>query len=339
LLIDVHLVLIPLLLCIAAIFAASEASLFSLSRAQLETLRESRPFVYRRIRKLIFEPEALLSSTIIGNECVNIMIGTFVTGLLEYHYTDLDDRLTILLSVLISSVLLLTFSEILPKVIAFRAPVLVAPTVVYPMTVAHILLTPFRKIFLGISSGILRLFSVHLKAPAPVSEKDFLTLVEVGAESGSLDRDEKEMIFNVFNFSDRTVTSVMTPWDRVFHLSDQNTLDQVVEAVKKKMFSRIPVVSMKDNRVVGILYTKELLKILLSEDKENNKATVKQAMFPPYIVSSHKQISKLFREFKLKKVHMALVVDEFGRQLGVVTLEDVLNALFQTRRKRSEVSS
>jgi putative hemolysin len=326
-----------LLLCTAAIFAASEASLFSLSRAQLETLRESRPNVYRHIRQLILAPEALLSSTIIGNECVNIMIGTFVTGLLEYHYSQLDDRLTIILSVLISSALLLTFSEILPKVIAFRAPVLVAPAVVYPMTAAHILLTPFRKVFLGISTGILRIFAVHPTAPTPISEKDFLTLVEVGAESGSLDRDEKEMIFNVFNFSDRTVTTVMTPWDRVFYLSDQSTLDEVVDAVKRKMFSRIPVVSAKDNRVAGILYTKELLKILLS-DERNQKASVKEAMFPPYIVSSHKQISKLFREFKLKKVHMALVVDEFGKQLGVVTLEDVLNALFQTHRKRSEGS-
>ncbi len=318
-------------------FAASEASLFSLSRAQLESLRETRPSVYRKIRSLIYHPEAMLSTIIIGNECLNITIATIVTALLEVQFGIEDDRVLVGASVLLSSALLLTFSEILPKVVAFRMPLLVASVLVYPMTWTHTLLTPFRRVFLFISSSIIRRLGLRVAPPSAINEQDFLTLVEVGAESGSLDRDEKEMIFNVFHFSDLTVAAIMTPWKNVFCLPAGLTVDETLSMIKKKTFSRIPVVNPEGTRVVGILYTKALLRLLLSPTQGEERDSIKQALFPPYIVSTHKKIAKLFREFKLKKVHMALVVDEFGRHLGVVTLEDVLNALFQTQKKRGDV--
>lgn len=334
-LIDAHLVLIPLLLFFAAIFAAAEASLFSLSRPQLESLREARPHTYRRIRRLVFEPEALLSTLIIGNECLNIMIATFVVTLLQTHL-PFEQTVIGVLAVVLSSILLLTFSEVLPKVLAFRLPLQVASVLVYPTSWAHTLLTPFRQLFLFVSERIINVFGITPSPPAVVSEKDFLTLVEVGAESGSLDRDEKERIINVFHFTDLTVSAVMTPWKHVFFITDEQTMSDVLSKVRTKTFSRIPVLSHDDQHVVGILYTKELLKHLLEESVVGTDALT-EAISPPHVVSSHKKISKLFREFKLKKVHMALVVDEYGRHIGVVTLEDLLNALFRTTRRKEVV--
>jgi len=331
------LVVIPALLLIAALFAAAEASLFSLSRPQLETMRLTRPAVYRRIQSFLLRPDSLLSTIIIGNECINIAMGTFVVELLESYFAHTPDRILAPAAIIISTVLMLMVSEILPKIVAFRLPVMIASILALPIAGAHWLLTPLRKIFLFISTRIIQLFGIKAEPPSAVSEKDFLTLVEVGAESGSLNRDEKEMISNVFHFSDLPVSSVMTPWTQVFHIKEGVPLDQVLQLVKEKTYSRIPVVSEKDDRVVGILYTKELFKTLL-----NNSVTpeegIKNAIFLPYIVSSHKKISKLFREFKTKKVHIALVVDEYGHQLGVVTLEDLLNALFRTKRKTEEVA-
>ncbi len=331
-LIHVDSVFIPLFLLLAAMFAAAEAALFSLSRTQLESLRETRPAVYRRIRDLINSPEVLLSTVIVGNEFLNILIGTFVATIIGAQFSHLDTKFTILISVLTSSSLLLTFSEVLPKIIAFRMPLIVASVLVYPMSWAHTLLTPIRKVFLGISSGILKLAGVRTTATQAVTEKDFLTLVEAGAESGSLDRDEKEMIINVFNFSDITVSSIMTPWSRVFHLHDDLSVEDLLARVKQGGFSRVPLLSRLNNEVIGILYAKELLKLLLSPEPTRKADIIDKAVFPPYIVSTHKKISKLFREFKQKKVHFALVVDEYGRHLGAVTLEDVLNALFRTRK-------
>jgi putative hemolysin len=332
--VHIHLILLPVLLFLCALFAATEASLFSLSRTQLESIRMSRPHLYNRIRALIYRPDALLSTLIIGNECLNITIATIIAGSIEYNLGVHGQPWRIILPVLISSGLLLTFSEILPKVIAFRMPTLVASIVVYPMTWIHALLKPVRRVFLGVSSGIIRVFGIKPSPPSAISEQDFLTLVEVGAESGSLDRDEKEMIFNVFHFSDLTVSSIMTPWSEVFFVTDKMSVEEVLGEIKKKTYSRVPVLSMTTSRVAGILYTKALLRLLLAPNPAEEKQTLIQATIPPYIVSTHKKVSKLFREFKLKKVHIALVVDEFGKQIGVVTLEDILNALFQTQPRR-----
>jgi len=335
LLIHIYLILIPISLFLSALFAASEASLFSLSRTQLESLRTGRPSIYRRIRQLLLRPDAFLSTVVIGNEFLNIMIGTFVTGYLEFQF-GMDDAVTIgIISVLLSSFLLLTFSEILPKIIAFRMPLYIAPVLVFPMQWANFLLTPFRRIFMWISNRVVKFYGIQIQPPPAISEQDFLTLVEAGAESGSLERDEKEMIKNVFHFSDLTVAAIMTPWDKVFVVSETTSIEELRFQLRTRPFSRIPVIT-SQNRVMGILYTKELLKLSLAGPSANPMRSLHEATFPPYIVSSHKKISKLFREFKLKKVHIALVVDEFGKQLGVVTLEDVLNALFQPQRKKGQ---
>lgn len=329
---------IPLLLVLSAMFAAAEAALFSLSRSQLETLRESRPGLYSRMRALLTRPENTLSTLVIGNELINIMIGTFVTVGLEVQVGNLDKRVEGLISVLIASILLLTFSEILPKILAFRMPILIASILVYPLSWVHTLVTPLRRVFLGISGRLIKWLGIQGTAPQAISEQDFLTLVEVGAESGSLDRDEKNMIMNVFHFSDLTVSSIMTPWKDVIWINETTPINELLEKLKSRPYSRVPVVSTKTDRVVGILYTKEILKRILNNAGEDETATLRKATFPPYIVSTHKKLAKLFREFKLKKVHMALVVDEFGKQIGLVTLEDLLNALFHSPKKRVEIA-
>lgn len=329
--------LVILLLLGCAMFAAAEASLFSLSRSQLETLRLKKPLLYSKVRELIANSDELLSTIIIGNECLNITIATLMTGFLESNLSLESEVSLVLLTVLFSSILLLTFSEILPKVLAFRMPMLVASIVVYPMLIANKLLSPIRRIFLGVSSHLIGLFGIKPAMPAAIDEQDFLTLVEVGAESGSLERDEKDLIFNVFHFSDLSVSDIMTPWSSVFYVTDTMSVDEILDKVKKKTFSRVPVLSVERGKVEGILYTKSLLKLLISSNlTEQLKEPLKKPLVAPYIVSAHKKISKLFRELKLNKVHIALVVDEFGNHIGLISLEDILNALFQTQTKRKQ---
>lgn len=336
-LVHIYYILIPIFLVVAALFAATEAALFSLTASQLEQLKNTRASLSKRIRALIQKPESLLSTLIIGNETISVLISGFVVTLIELHFSNWGEKQITLVSILISSSLLLTVSEILPKIVAFRLPVLAASFLVYPATWMHTLFTPLRNVFLMLSERILRLLKIRATAKGALSEKEFLTLVEAGAESGSLDSVEKEMIYNVFQISDQPVSSIMTPWDAVFTLPEGLSTDEALVKVREKTYSRIPVLS-KTSHVLGILYTKELLKLLLDKDPSNDEDAIRRATFPPYIVSTHKRISKLFREFKQKKMHIALVVDEYGRYLGVITLEDILNTLFQTRRK-AEVKS
>ncbi|NBX93871.1 MAG: HlyC/CorC family transporter [Proteobacteria bacterium] len=334
--IHIYLVLIPLLLFLAAVFAAAEASLFSLSQTQLDSLRDSRPGTYRAIHSLIRRPEELLSTVIVGNEVLSVLVGTFVVSLLEFYFGGTDETLMSLFSVLISTLLLLIFSEILPKILAFRIPVIIASVLVYPATWLHLALTPLRSVLQATAKSIIRFFRININPPSAITEKEFLTLVEVGAETGTLEREETEMIYNVFHLSDLAVSSVMTPWSKVFQIESTLSIPDILNRVRSHTFSRIPVVSGSDKHLVGILYTKELLKLLVNSPEEKQGDILSQAIFPPYYVSTHKKISKLFRELKTKKIHIAIVVDEYGKHLGVVTLEDVLNALFRTQNKTSE---
>ena len=334
--IHIYIVLIPLVLLLGALFAAAEAALFSLSQTQLESLRRSRPSTYRAINTLIRRPDELLSTIVVGNEALSILVGTFVVSLLEFYFGKWNETATLFAGILTSTFLLLLFSEILPKVLAFRMPVLTASLLVHPATWIHAFLTPFRKLLQGIAKRTIQLFGLSTAPPAALSEKDFLTLVEVGAETGSLERAETEMIYNVFHLGDQTVSHVMTPWKSVFQLSDQLNVQEVLAKVRTKTFSRIPVVAKKDGHLVGVLYTKELLNLLLTTPQKAQEEYLSSAIFPPYYVSTHKKVSRLFREFRTKKVHMAIVVDEYGSHLGVVTLEDILNAIFKTQLKTTE---
>ena len=334
-LVDLYFLLIPGLLLLAALFAAIEAALFSLSRLQLEGLRAARPLTYDKIRTLLFQPESLLSTLVIGNECINVMLGTFLVSMVEsrFHYSP---KVIAVISVLLSSGLLLTCSEILPKVFAFRFPLVTASTLVYPLAAAHWFFSPIRRVFLAISGWIIRLAGLRPGGPTVITEKDFLTLVEVGAESGTLETEEKERIANVFHFSDRTVASVMTPWERVFSLREDASVEDALKAVAERRVSRVPVLAKDSDRVVGVLYSKELLRYRLRESGESAQLT--QGILPPYIVSSHVKVSRLFRAFKQRKVHIALVVDEFGKQVGLITLEDLMRSLFLTQPKRNEAT-
>lgn len=334
--IHIYIVLIPLILFLAALFAAAEAALFSLSQPQLDSLRQTKPSTYRAIHMLIKKPDELLSTIVVGNEALSVLVGTFVVSLLEFYFETWSETITTLISILASTFLLLFFSEILPKILAFRLPVLAASVLVYPATWLHILLTPLRKLLQGIAKKIIQVFHLSVTPPPALTEKEFLTLVEVGAETGSLERLETEMIYNVFHLNDLTVSNVMTPWKSVFHLPAELGLNELLDRVRSQTFSRIPVVSKRDGHLMGILYTKELLKLLLDNPKEMQEGVLSSAIFSPYYVSTHKKVSRLFREFRTKKVHMAIVVDEYGRQLGVVTLEDILNAIFKTPQKAIE---
>lgn len=332
-LIDIHFVLIPLCLFWAALFAAAETSLFALSRSQLESLKDTRPMTYKRIRDLIYRPDSLLSTIIISNELINIAIGTFVVAVIFRWGPFLSERWLPVLCTLISSTLILLFSEILPKALAFRIPVLTASVLAYPTSWFHALLTPLRTVFLFVSREFIKLFGVTPRPPSVVSAKELVTLVEFGAESGSLEAEEKERIVNVFKLSEMPVSSIMTPWERVFYLKETLGFDEALAQVRRHPYSRIPVLSERGD-VSGILYSKELLKGLLSKMQTDS---IQPLLDQPYIVSSHKKISKLFGEFKSKKIHMALVVDEYGKQVGVITLEDILNALFKTAQRQENI--
>ena len=330
---ELYLLAVQILLVLAAFFAASEASLFSLSTFQVESLTGQYPKLSTLIKRLLAKPEALLSTLIIGNELVSILLSTCVTSLMLTRFSSLPILSLMLISMVISFGLLLTFSEVIPKVIAFRIPTVFSILFTYPTFAFYQLFKPIRHVFIAISKSLINFFGLKQTVDSSINEKDFLTLVEAGAESGTVNFEEKELIYNVFHFSDLTIARLLVPWAQVFTLFDNMTFLEALPLVKSKRYSRIPVVSYETKEVVGVLYTKELLKQMLYSPQDTlQKKMIKEIVVTPFIVSSHKKVGRLFTELLRKKIHLALVVDEYGHHKGIVTLEDLLNTLFNQKK-------
>jgi len=331
-LIPVHWFLLPIVLLLSAVFAAGEAALFSLSRLQLESLKATRPGVYRRVRALIHQPEVLLSTVVIANESLNILTGTLVASLVELSRPGMDIRWTAAISIAITMALLLLVSEILPKTLAFRSPMAIATTVVYPLGWVANTLSPLRRGLVGLSESITRILGLPSPQASPIGETDLRLLIEAGEESGSLDKTERDLLLNVFELGDMTVTAIMTPWEKVFTLPENLTVEQVLAALPDRPFSRIPIIVPSAGDVAGVLFAKEMVRLLAAPEKIQKSDIPRRAIMAPYVVSVHKKIAQLFKEFKRNKVHFSLVVDEYGRQLGIVTMEDIINTLLRTGR-------
>jgi gliding motility-associated protein GldE len=315
-----------ILLGLSAFFSGSETAYFSLPRSEIGIFEISPERSENRVAKLISQPRQLLITIIVGNTIVNIttasLAAVLTTRLCEKF--NFNPEIGILLNVVVVTLVILITSEIIPKVIAVRNPRAYSRTVsgfltilfylFYPITY---LLTRFTR-FVQNSVGF-TVDKTHL------SEEELKVLVEVGAEHGTLEKDEKEMIHSIFEFGETTVKEIMVPRTDMVCVEAGSTLSQVMELVKSKLLSRIPVYENRIDNIIGILYVKDLLPFI--SRKRHERFDLKKLARPAYFVPEQKMIDDLLRHFQKERIHMALVVDEYGGIAGLVTLEDVIEEI------------
>ncbi len=268
----------------------------------------------------------LLITIVIGNTAVNITIAS-LAAVLTFQVSQtagFNEDIIILLDVIVVTFVILILSEILPKVIAIRNAEDFSKKIVYPLTVVFYLIYP-------ISRGLARL-TKFLQTRSGLSEKRVLltedelkTLAEVGEEHGTLQKDEKEMIHSIFEFGETTVKEVMVPRTDMVVVDTSTTLTKVMQLVKTKLHSRIPVYKDEIDNIIGILYVKDLLPSLTKTRRE--PVDLQKLARPPYFVPEQKKIDELLREFQEEHIHMALVVDEYGGISGLITLEDIIEEI------------
>lgn len=304
-------------------FAIAEASLFGLGRLRLRKLKEEGDPRHPLIEGLLSRPRRLIISLLIGNETVNVAISALTSALFIGLMGDRAKWLAI--PVVVMGILLL--GEALPKTLGVRHPDKIAPVVAYPVGRFVALVSPLHWIIRKVLDLSFRIAGVSPE-PARVSltEEEFKELVETGQREGALEEGEKRLIHRVFKFSDETVRNIMTPRSAVFALPLSTRLPEAVEAVRENRFSRIPVYEKSLDRVVGVLHAKELLRARghRGRDDRGLRPILRKAHFVPLT----KKLDVLFREFQKQRIHLAVVVDEYGRTAGIVSLEDLLEELF-----------
>lgn len=315
------LILIFTLILLSGVFSGAELALFSLSPAKIRSLIENKKKGAKAVQKLRDNPHDLLITILIGNNLVNILASVLSTvwasrtfGLNALAYVT--GGITFLV---------LVFGEIVPKTFAQKYAELFSRIIAPFILFLGLVLKPLIILFTLITKGIMKIFGVDDSPLKSFTEEELLAMVDIGTEEGELDLDEKELIENVLDFSETTAEEVMTPRPQMDALDEDSTLEEAIKYVSEHSHSRIPVYRETIDNIVGILSVRQILDFW---DKKSENTQLKDLnLGEPFIVPKSKLISNLFKDFKIKRTHLAIIVDEHGGVAGLVSLEDILEEI------------
>ncbi len=306
-------IVLTVLLFLSGFFSSAETALFSLSKTKARHLAKTEGKSYILIKQMKEDPHRLLSTVLIGNNIVNVGAAALATSIT----IDMFPNYAVGLATGIMTFLILVFGEVLPKSIATRNNILIARVAIYPIYWLSILCYPLVK-FLDF---IPKLTGKIKKTPV-VTEEELMTFVEVVEEEGEIKEEEKELIHNIFEFDDTNASEIMTPRGDMFVIECDNKFN--LENIVKSGFTRIPVIENDVDHVIGIINIKDLFLHNVSSD---DPIDVRKIMTKPYFVPENKKLDKLLHQFKKRKHHIAIVVDEHGGVSGLITMEDALEEI------------
>ena len=319
-------ILFILLLGLSAFFSGSESAFFSLTISDIRRLREEKKDSRKktRILELLENPKRLLTSILFGNTIVNVAAAT-VAALFTHQFSPFPSlpHVQLLLEIVVVTGCILLFSEILPKIIAVKSAIVFAEWASLPLKIMTVILWPISVILVQFSKQVCQLLGIKKELPF-VNEDEIKTLIEVGEEKGTLDSAEREMIHSIFEFGETIAREIMIPRMDMLALEQETPLEEVLDLIREKGHSRIPVYQETADHIVGILFVKDLLPYMQNGHK-----------FPPlrdlvrdaYFVPESKPIDELLKVFQKERTHMAIVVDEYGGTAGLITLEDIIEEI------------
>lgn len=322
----VQLVFIVLGLLFSALFSGSEVAFFSLTNQQdLLIEGEVEGTADRLIVKMLERPRRLLATILIGNTFANIVasvLAAVVTGSLV-AYLGLSELLIYFVEVIVLTFMILILSEITPKIIAINNPLKMARRLSRFIYVLFKMLTPLSSI---IANSTLSLEERLPKPNSKMTSEDLMTMAEVSEQEGSIKSDEREIIENVIEFGSTTVREIMTSRVNIVAISTGNSLDEVLELIRGKGLSRMPIYENDLDNILGVIHSKDVLPYINSDIERttiNWRTIARKALFIP----STKKLDDLLRDFQQEKTHIAIVVDEYGGTEGLVTLDDILEEI------------
>ncbi|PIP37302.1 MAG: hypothetical protein COX19_17020 [Desulfobacterales bacterium CG23_combo_of_CG06-09_8_20_14_all_51_8] len=313
--------LLLILLVLSGFFSASETSLFSIGQAKARYLAKEPGAANQLILKMKGDPHKLLTTILIGNNLVNIGASALATAVSINYFTQTEaldsSGMAVGIATGIMTFLILVFGEIFPKSVAARNNVMIARFVIFPLYWMSFIFYPVI-LFLNF---IPKLSGLMASGPR-VTEEELMSFVDVVHDEGQINPEEKELINNIIKLDDINVSYVMTPSADMFVIdkSDEPHLDKIIESG----FTWIPVIDGDIDHIVGMVHIKDLFRQITSDD---GAIHLEKIMREPYFVPENKKIDQVLNQFRSRKDHAAIVVNEYGEVSGIVTLEDVLEVI------------
>ena len=309
-----YIIIFIFLLILSAFFSGTETAYFH--------IRKHRKKTPEKIKSVLDSPQRLLVSLLTGNTIVNVSIASlaaYITAGFADDYTWSKSTL-ILMEVLVVSVVVLIFGEILPKMIAIKYSKEYALKMYTPLKIMMFILSPIAQGFNAITNVVIKIIPFR-KEKIFDSEEELKILAELGEEEGTLQEEESDMIQSIFDFKEKTVGEIITPRVDIVSLKSDESIDKAMDIIGERQFSKIPIYIDTIDNIKGILYAKDIIPYLMgSRPNVNLQSLARQ----PFFVPETKPIDDLMEEFKLRKTSIAIVVDEWGGTEGLVTLEDVV---------------
>jgi len=318
----IDLLIVEVVLFIAALlfsgfFSSSEVALISITRAKVHALQSQGRKGAKALDTLKRSTDAIQITTLIGSTIANVAVASLATAIGITLYGNLG----IAVGLVVAAVLVLVFGEIGPKMYASRYTEELALRVSRPILFFSKLLYPV----LWVTDRIEQQFAFRSGVTEPVvTEEEIKEWIDVGEEEGTIEEEERDMLYSVLRFGDTTAREVMTPRVDVVMIEDTATLESALAIFNETGFSRIPVYHERIDNIVGLLNVKDVFSAVF---RQQTSATIRDLMYEPYFIPESKKIDELLKELQVKKQHMAVVLDEYGSFAGIVTVEDMLEEL------------
>ena len=322
-----ELILIGLLLFLSALFSGSETALVSLDSIKIKRLqRQNKDIKY--LQRLLSNPSRFLTTILIGNTLVNIMLSTVLTSILV---RTLGDR-GLAVSIGMATFLLLIFGEVTPKTFAIKQAESFSYNVARPLEMFARIIYPLRLIFSRLATMFIKIIGIRLDKEPTLTQEELKSVIELSHKHGAVKENEKEMIHSVLELTQTDAQTIMTPRPDIKALSLEKNQKQALEFLKNIKHSKIPIYRDSIDNITGVLYAKDLF----FSPERDFRSLIRPAVFVP----ETKKIDELLKDFQSQNSKIAIVVDEYGNTYGLVTLEDILEEVvgeiydeFETKEK------
>ncbi|MGK9475891.1 hemolysin family protein [Melioribacter sp. OK-6-Me] len=322
-----RIVLLIIFIILSGFFSGSEVALFSLDRKKIKDFRKTSKIIGSYLQILLDNPRRILVTILLGNTIVNTaasIISVLIALDLAKIY-NVSAELAITVQIIILTIIILLFGEIIPKLIANKNNISFARMVAMPLYWFSVLFFPIAKIL----SDLLRVATAKIKTDKfknPLLNSEITELTNLGVERGTIEEDEHELIEGIVSFRSVTAREIMTPRVDIVAVPVDITFDELMKVINESGYSRIPLYENSLDNIIGIIYVKDLLPYLKNPEMRKSLSLRKIAR-EVFFVPQTKYINELLHDFQEKKLHLGIVVDEYGGTSGLISLEDILEEI------------
>ena len=317
----IFLFLILGLILLSGFFSITESSIFSLQRYQIELIKK-RSKVGNVLESFVKKPASIIATILLADEILNVTITSLISTKLDEVFTGrISEELISVIAILITSIIVLIFCEIIPKTIGVKFSRKLSVIVARPVAILNQVLYPLTLFFDYLSNQLIKIFGVKSESiitnenSAPIT-----SLIDIGEDSGSVKRSESQLIDNFLKLEEIPLSKILTPEPDLLILNSNISSNEALRLIKEKGFSRIPVYQGDSDNIIGVLYSKDLL--------NSPSSDFYPLLREPFFVPIQKNAFSLLREMQLMRLHMAIVIDEYGRLEGIVTIDDLIEEIF-----------